>query len=62
MEVQLHSFLTLGLKGSVWSASRLGPLDVRGKSRQYPLNCKVGEPKEQPEYIGDEIKPLCFTP
>jgi len=62
MEVQLHSFLTLGLKGGVWSATRPGPPDVRGKSRQHPLNCKVGGPQEQPEYFGDEINLLRITP
>jgi hypothetical protein len=32
MEIHLHSFLTLGLNGGVWSASCLGQLHVRGKS------------------------------
>jgi len=62
VEVYLHSFLTLGLNVGVWSASRLSPLDVRGKSRQHPLNCRVGRPQEQPEYSGDEINPFCITP
>ena len=53
VEVQLHSFLTSALDGSVWSVYAR-PLDPRGKSPRYPMNKRLGEPMSRSGLFGKE--------
>jgi hypothetical protein len=56
VEVQLHSFLTFGLTGGEWSASRPGRVNL-GKEPLYPLAARAGLESAHPSGIRTPDRP-----
>jgi hypothetical protein len=54
VDVYIHIFLTSVLAGVEWSASRPGPLYLRGKSPRYQLDRMLGGPQSRSGKRGEE--------
>jgi hypothetical protein len=54
-EEELHSFLNSGLDADVWTASRSGRLNTRGKNLSgIHVNRKLGGPENWSGYFGED--------
>jgi hypothetical protein len=54
VDVQIHILLTSALVGGEWSASRTGCFTSGGKSRQYPLDRRLGGLQSRSGRLGEK--------